>query len=277
MTRVGTDPADLRDLAVRVATEAGEVLVEHARRGFTSQSKSSATDPVTDADRASEQHVVTALLAARPDDGIVGEEEMGDRPGTSGLRWIIDPLDGTVNYTYGHPQWSVSIAVADGDDVVAGAVVDPGRGEVFSAARDHGASLDGVPLTVTTVVDPAFTLVGTGFNYEADVRAVQGPQVADLVTRVRDIRRGGSAALDLAWVAAGRVDGYWEYGLNEWDWAAAGLLVREAGGVTRADHVDVHGRRLQVVAGNAAVVEHLADWADTTAARLASDADGASS
>lgn len=268
-TVVALEPAALRELAVRVATEAGEVLVDHARRGFRAQTKSSATDPVTDADRASERHVVAALLAARPDDGIVGEEEMGDRPGTSGLRWIIDPLDGTVNYTYGHPQWSVSIAVADESGVLAGAVVDPGRGEVFAAARGHGATRDGAPLAVTAVTDPALTLVATGFSYEAAVRVVQGSQVADLVTRVRDVRRGGSAALDLAWVAAGRLDGYWEYGLNEWDWAAAGLLVREAGGATRADHVDVHGRRLQVVAGNAAVVEHLADWADTTAAALA--------
>lgn len=280
MSIVTADPADLRDLAVRVAREAGDLLVEHAQRGFGQQSKSTATDPVTDADRASERHVVTSLLAARPDDGIVGEEDIGDRPGTSGLRWIVDPLDGTVNYTYGIPQWCVSIAVADtdvhgdvdgdadGDQVLAGAVVDPRRGEVYAAARGEGTTLDGRPLAVTTVADPAMTLVATGFSYEVDVRRVQGPQVSDLVTRVRDVRRGGSAALDLAWVAAGRIDAYWEYGLNPWDCAAGGLLVREAGGVTRSDRVTVHGPRLQYLAGNAAAVDHLAAWVDGRAADL---------
>lgn len=245
------------------------MLVAHARRGFATTAKSSATDPVTDADRASERQVVESLLAARPDDGIEGEEDTGDRAGTSGLRWIIDPLDGTVNYTYGLPQWCVSIAVADDDGGVAGAVVDPVRGEVFAAARGQGATRDGDTLAVTSVSDPAMTLVATGFGYQPEVRRIQGRQVADLVVRVRDVRRGGSAALDLAWVAAGRIDGYWEYGLNAWDCAAGALLVTEAGGTVRRSTVDVHGPRLQVVAGNADVVAHLAEWADTIALDLA--------
>ncbi len=271
MSHVPARPAALRDLAVRVAVEAGDLLVEHALRGFDAQAKSSATDPVTDADRASERHLVAALLDARPDDGIQGEEDMGDRAGTSGLRWILDPLDGTVNYTYGFPQWCVSVAVAADDQVLAGAVVDPIRGEVFAAARDGGATLNGEPIAVTAVTDPAMTLVATGFAYRPEVRQVQGRQVADLVGRVRDVRRAGSAALDLAWVAAGRIDGYWEYGLNAWDWAAGGLVVREAGGHTRQDTVEVLGTRLQVVAGNPDVVAHLVDWADTTAAHLADE------
>ncbi|MBY5164301.1 inositol monophosphatase family protein [Salsipaludibacter albus] len=261
MPTTPASPEHLRDLAVAVGTAAGEVLAEHARTGWEASTKTSATDPVTDADRASERHIVDALLAARPDDGIVGEEDTGDRAGTSGLRWVIDPLDGTVNYTYRNPQWAVSIAVVDDDGPLAGAVVDPGRGEVFAAARDGGATLDGAPLQVTPVEDLALTLVGTGFGYDPRVRAVQGRQVADLVARVRDVRRGGSAALDLAWVAAGRLDAYWEYGLNPWDWAAGSLLVTEAGGIVHRSTVEVHGQRDQVVAGNAVAVGHLVEWA----------------
>lgn len=262
MSRRETPVEALRELAVEVAGAAGRVLAEHARDRLEVDTKTSATDPVTQADRASERLIVDRLLRARPDDGIVGEEDVGDRAGTTGLRWVIDPLDATVNYTYRLPHWCVSVAAVDDDGPVAGAVVDPVRGEVFAAARGQGGTLGDVPLAVTEVADPAMTLVATGFGYDVEVRRAQGLDVADLVTRVRDVRRAGSAALDLAWVAAGRLDAYVEFGLQPWDWAAGQLLVTEAGGRATALSRRLSGQvRPGLVAGGAAAHDFLVDWA----------------
>lgn len=232
--------SELLRLATSVAQEAGELLLDYQRRRLTVETKTSATDPVSEADRASEQLVIDRLTAARPDDGILGEEAAGDRPGTSGLRWVVDPLDGTVNYLYGIPQWCVSVAVEDDEGAVVGVVHDPNRGETFQARRGAGARLAGGPeLAVSDVDDLGRTLVATGFAYDAEMRADQARDAAQLVREVRDLRRFGAAALDLAWVAAGRVDAYLEFGLQPWDWSAGRLLVDESGGVTT-----LHRRRL---------------------------------
>lgn len=230
------DTDHLLATAVAAARAAGDLLLAAQRRrldgeALTVDTKTTHTDPVSEADRSAERAIVQAILAARPDDGIVGEEDQGDRPGTTGLRWVIDPLDGTVNFLYGIPQWCVSIACEDADGALVGVVHDPSKDETFAAVRGGGARLGDRPLQVTDPVDLGRTLVATGFAYEPAVRRDQGRMAEDLLGVVRDLRRGGAAALDLAWVAAGRIDAYVEHGLAPWDWAAGKLLVTEAGGV----------------------------------------------
>lgn len=191
--------------------------------------KSSRTDLVSDADREAERAIEDVLAAERPDDGLLAEE--GSRsPATSGRRWVVDPLDGTVNFLYGVPFWGVSVALEDQDGVAAGVVHDPLHDETFRAARGQGADLDGVPMGVRDRRELRTALVATGFSYDAERRAAQAGVVARLLPQVRDIRRAGAAALDLAWVAAGRTDAFYEHGLSPWDWAAGRLLVEEAGG-----------------------------------------------
>jgi myo-inositol-1(or 4)-monophosphatase len=184
---------------------------------------------VSDADREAEELLARLIAEARPHDALLGEEGAG-REGTTGLRWVVDPLDGTTNFVFGYPQWAVSIAVEDADGVVAGAIHDPSRDELFSAARGGGATLNGRPIHVRHTDDLGQALIGTGFSYDAEERVQQALQLSRVIGEVRDIRRGGAAAIDIAWVACGRLDGYWESGLNVWDWAAGSLLVTEAGG-----------------------------------------------
>lgn len=198
------------------------------------RSKSSPTDPVTEADEAAERAIRLVLEGERPDDAIIGEEG-GEASGTSGLRWVVDPLDGTVNYLYGHPQWCVSVAVEDSAGPLAGVVLDVHRNEEFSAVRGAPPMLNGEPFGRATVHevsggDPLRgLLLATGFHYEAEVRSEQASVFAAMIPRVRDIRRGGSAALDLCWAAIGRVDAYTELGVREWDVAAGGLVCLCAG------------------------------------------------
>jgi myo-inositol-1(or 4)-monophosphatase len=220
----------LLSLAVEVAEAAGAELLCRAGDVHDVDTKTSATDPVSEADRASERLLVERLTAARPDDGILGEEG-AERRGTTGLRWVLDPLDGTVNYLYGYAGWAVSVACEDDDGGVVGVVHDPLRGETFRAGRGAGAHLGDRPLRVTDPVALDRALVATGFAYAADVRARQAGVLAGLLPRVRDVRRGGSAALDLCSVAAGRVDAYYEDSTQRWDWAAGALVVTEAGGL----------------------------------------------
>jgi myo-inositol-1(or 4)-monophosphatase len=211
--------------------------------------KSTPTDPVSEADVEAEQLIRARLAEARPDDGIVGEE--GDD--VSGDRtWVVDPIDGTVNFLYGIPQWCVSIALED----EVGVIYDPMRDECWSVDRDGPPLLDGEPVGASGCDEMARALVATGFGYDAEVRAVQGAIAARLLPRVRDLRRAGSAALDLAWVACGRLDGYYEHGLNEWDWAGGALLVSEAGGVVRRLPA-AGGLPVALVAGAADVVDAL--------------------
>ena len=225
--------AGLRQLAEAVAREAGHRLREaYAGPRVNVTAKSSPTDLVSEADHAAERLIRERLTAARPDDGILGEEG-GDTAGTSGLHWVVDPLDGTINFLFGIPVWSVSIACEDEHGALAGAIYDPMRDELWSAERDGPATLNGGPVQASTRTDLATTLVATGFGYDADVRKAQAETAARLLPLVRDIRRLGSAALDLAWTAAGRYDAYYERGLNRWDLAAGELICVRAGLVLR--------------------------------------------
>ena len=230
--RQGPDPDELLALARPVAEAAGSLLLERAPRRRTDVgTKTSPTDMVTEMDRASEALVVEGLLRGRPDDGVLGEEGSA-RTGTSGVRWVVDPLDGTTNYLYGFPAWAVSVAAEVGGQVVAAVVADPSHGEVFAATRGGGATCNGRPLAVGPAPSLATALVGTGFSYEADRRARQAAVLSSVLPRVRDVRRAGAAALDLCWVAAGRLDAFYERGLQPWDLAAGTLVAAEAGART---------------------------------------------
>jgi myo-inositol-1(or 4)-monophosphatase len=221
--------AGLRELAEAVAREAGRQLREaFAGPRVNVTAKSSPTDLVSEADHAAERLIRERLAAARPDDGFLGEEG-GDVTGTSGLRWVVDPLDGTINFLFGIPQWGVSIACEDGEGTLTGVIYDPMRDELWSAERDGLARLDGRPVEPSGRADLATALVATGFGYDAEVRRFQAAVIERLLPQVRDIRRFGSAALDLAWTAAGRYDAFFERGLNPWDLAAGELLCARAG------------------------------------------------
>jgi myo-inositol-1(or 4)-monophosphatase len=231
-------PEELLRLAADTAAEAGRLLASWRADGRpeVADTKSSPTDVVTEMDRKAEKLITERIRAARPGDAVLGEEGGQSEPSLTGVRWIVDPLDGTVNYLYGLPDWAVSIAAEVDGAIVAGVVEVPAFRESFSAVAGGGAWLSsrgesaarqhsntGVPL------DRA--LVATGFGYDAGRRKVQGEVVGALLPRVRDIRRRGSAAVDLCMVAAGRVDACYERGLNYWDYAAGGLIAREAGAV----------------------------------------------
>lgn len=229
--------AGLRELAVEVAREAGRLLLAS---GPTGQGvKSSPTDLVTDADRAAERLIVDHIRAARPDDSVVAEEG-SLHEGTTGVRWVVDPLDGTVNFVYGIPQWCVSIGVEG--TVRLGVVHDPNRGETFTDDGD---------LRPSRLTDLSQAMVGTGFSYQAEVRARQAEVLRRVLPRVRDVRRFGSMALDLAWVACGRLDAFYEDGSHPWDVSAGRALVEAAGGGVR-----MHGD-LVLAAGNADLLDRL--------------------
>jgi myo-inositol-1(or 4)-monophosphatase len=237
MTEAPASAAELLEIAVGAAREAGEVLSSRSGRVAVAATKSSPTDVVTEMDRRAEEVITGAILAARPGDAILAEEG-GETGGARGgaVRWVIDPLDGTVNYLYGLADWAVSIAAEVSGRIVAGAVLVPQRGETFTATAGGGAWLaePGTarrPLRARPGVPLSQALVATGFGYLAARREVQGEVVAALLPRVRDIRRGGSASVDLCSVAAGRVDAYYERGLNYWDYAAGALIAAEAGAV----------------------------------------------
>jgi myo-inositol-1(or 4)-monophosphatase len=225
---VPVDPDALLDLATGLAREAGALALQMGPAAAVVDAKSSPTDVVTAADRAVEVLLVDALRRARPEDGILGEEG-GSAVGSSGLRWVIDPIDGTVNYLYGIPQWAVSIGVEDDQGALVGVVYDPSKDEMWRAVRTAGATLNGASLRCSAATDLAQSLVGTGFGYDARRRAAQSRALPDLLPRVRDIRRLGAGSLDLCSVAAGRLDAYYEQGLAPWDLSAGGLVAREAG------------------------------------------------
>jgi len=223
------NPQDLLKLAVEVATEAAQLIVERRRGTITvADTKSTATDIVTAVDRESEELIRARVLAARPDDSFLGEEG-DDVNGSSGVRWVVDPIDGTVNYLYDIPTYAVSIAVEYDGQTVAGVVVDAPKGEVFTATLGGGAYLDGKPIRVSECPDLSKALVGTGFGYDATRREVQAEVLQSLITKVRDIRRIGVGAIDLCYVACGRLDAVYERGLNPWDYGAGALIAAEAG------------------------------------------------
>ncbi|QTX03650.1 inositol monophosphatase family protein [Agromyces archimandritae] len=226
----------LLELARDIAIHAGESALEARRGGVeVAATKSTATDIVTAVDRDTEALIRSLIADARPGDGVLGEE--GDTiDGTSGLNWVVDPIDGTVNFLYGIPSWSISVAVVDGPPVpgewtaLAGVVVNPVTGEVFEASAGGGARGNGRELHVNAGIALDRALVATGFGYSAERRLEQAKTLVDLLPKLRDIRRIGSAALDLCAVASGRLDAFFERGLNPWDHAAGGLIVGEAGG-----------------------------------------------
>ncbi len=276
------DPIALERLAVQVAVAAGRLVVDERPRVVSAAStKSSPTDIVTVMDTRAEELIRRLLLQERPDDSVLGEEG-ADHRGTSGITWVVDPIDGTVNYLYDIPAYGVSVAAATGDptvpgewQVLAGAVADPALGRVFHGALGSGAQVDGwdaptfptdaaetrsAPLRVGSGTGLSGALVGTGFGYTPERRRAQAEVLSHLLPLVRDIRRIGSAALDLCAVASGSLDGFYERGLNPWDMAAGWLMVTEAGGVvtgpggaapsaalTVAGNADVQARLLSVV------------------------------
>jgi myo-inositol-1(or 4)-monophosphatase len=219
----------LCDVASRLAVAAGELVLEGRKIGLTSiTTKSSDTDVVTEFDRASEQLIVEGLRTARPDDAVVGEEGT-DSAGASGIRWLIDPIDGTTNYQYDLPGYAVSIAALAGDHSIAGAVYIAASRELFTATAGGGARLNGSPIHCGTLTTVQHALVATGFSYQIERRREQALRVAQVIPRIRDIRRFGAAAPDLCYVACGRLDAYYEQWLGPWDWAAGELIAREAG------------------------------------------------
>ena len=197
----------------------------HQQRGI--RSKSSPTDLVSDADVAAESAIRSVLAERRPDDAILAEESGAS--GAGALRWIVDPLDGTINFLFGIPVFAVSIACEDRDGVLAGVVLDPVRDECFAATRSGDPTLNGLPIRASRRDELATALVATGFGYEAPVRARQAEVVTRVLPRVRDIRRAGAAAIDLAWCACSRYDAYYERGLHQWDRAAGVLIASRAG------------------------------------------------
>ena len=235
-------------LATDLAREAGALALQMRAGIGVLDTKSSPTDDVTEADRAVEQLLVTALRAARPDDGILGEEGAGIE-GTSGYRWVVDPIDGTVNYLYGVPQWAVSIGVEDPSGAAVGVVYDPAKDELWQAVRGSGATLNGVPLRCSAVTSLSAALVGTGFGYDERRRARQAVVLPTLLPAVRDIRRLGAGSLDLCSVAAGRLDAYYEQGLAPWDLCAGGLIATEAGALVTGLRGAPAGAPLVLAAG----------------------------
>ncbi|MCX6401245.1 MAG: inositol monophosphatase [Propionibacteriales bacterium] len=232
MSRPEVSVASLADLALTVAQQAAALVRDHAgRKVEVAATKSSDIDVVTAADRATEELIRRLIHAARPDDAFLGEEG-DDVPGTSGVRWIVDPIDGTVNFLYGIPEYAVSVAAEVDGEVVAGVVVDVAKDVVYAGHLGGVATRDGVPVVVRPPAPLAHRLIATGFNYTRPVREVQAAAAARLLPEVRDIRRTGSCALDLCRVAEGALDGYVEEGVHTWDHAAGGLIARLAGART---------------------------------------------
>jgi myo-inositol-1(or 4)-monophosphatase len=251
---------ELLALAHEAAHAAGAMLLEFAQgpaRGV--RTKSTETDLVSEADLAAERAIHELLAARRPGDTLLaeegGEQALGDAEPT-GLRWVVDPLDGTINFLFGIPQWCVSVAVEDADGAVAGVVYDAPRGETFAAVRDGDATLDGEPIAGSGRERLARAMIATGFAYDAGLRERQAEVVVGLLPNVRDVRRFGAAAIDLCWTACGRVDAYYERGLNPWD-LAAGALICERAGVALRDLVAADGMPGGVVAGPPAIVDEL--------------------
>ncbi len=252
-----TELDGLLAVAVAAARRAGDrLLIAQAARAASEtlsvDTKSTHTDPVSEADRASERTIVETILASRPDDGIVGEEDQADRAGTTGLRWVIDPLDGTVNFLQRIPQWCVSIGVEDDEGPLVGVVHHPDLDETFTATRGGGSWLGEQRLQVTDPPALDQALLTTGFAYDQGLRPGQLDAVARWGRQLRYVRRFGAAAIDLAWVAAGRGDAYAEAGLQAWDYSAGTLLVTEAGGTVTHLDVDYSGvvRSTIVAAGS---------------------------
>jgi myo-inositol-1(or 4)-monophosphatase len=221
------DTSELLALAIRIGREAGVMLMDRPKE-LEVTTKSTAIDVVTQMDIRAEAFIVQELMAARPHDGLVGEEG-AEVPSSSGITWVIDPIDGTVNYLYNLPGWNVSIAAKDEKGQLIGVVTAPSINSTWWAVRGEGAFYNGQPIRANDPIELNRALIGTGFQYDTAHRGQQIDHVSQMLPKVRDIRRNGAAAVDLCHVAMGALDGYYEHGLKEWDWAAAGLIATEAG------------------------------------------------
>jgi myo-inositol-1(or 4)-monophosphatase len=253
MTVPGQD--ELLEIAVDAAqAAAGELRTRFGDRAVGVRSKSTPTDLVSDADLAAEAAIRAVIGRRRPDDAIIGEE--GGETGEGELRWVVDPLDGTVNFLFGIPQFAVSVACEDASGTLAGVVLDPNRDECFTATQAGQPLMNGAPIAASQRDDLATAMVATGFGYDAAVRERQAAVLAGVLPRVRDIRRAGAAALDLCWCACGRYDAYYERGLHDWDLAAGGLIAQRAGLAVRKlpeSGIDPWG----VVVARAALIDEL--------------------
>jgi len=255
---MAADLDELGDLAVAIARDAGALIRRLRAEGVSiAETKTSATDIVTEADRASEELVRAWLRDARPDDAVLGEEG-DDLPGTTGVRWIVDPIDGTVNYAHGLPNYAVSIGVEVDGEIAVGVVLNPAQGVEYAAVRGHGARRNGEPIRVAEPVPVARAVIGTGFSYERDLRISQARTFSRLLPEIADVRRFGSCALDLCAVADGSLDGYVEEGIGgAWDYAGGGLIAREAG--ARTEVLTGAAGRILVVAAPAASYDEFRD------------------
>jgi myo-inositol-1(or 4)-monophosphatase len=243
-----------------IAREAAHAAADELRPRFGHRladvrSKSSPTDLVSEADVAAEHAIRAVLARRRPDDAILGEE--GGETGDGDLRWVVDPLDGTINFLFGIPVYAVSVACEDASGTLAGIVLDPSRDECFAATRSGEATLNGSVIEASSRAELATALVATGFGYDPSVRARQAAIVARVIPRVRDIRRGGAAAIDLCWCACGRYDAYYERGVKQWDVAAGGLIAARAGLAVRELEPNQDGQA--IVAAPAAVIDELVE------------------
>jgi myo-inositol-1(or 4)-monophosphatase len=225
MSQTEDELLDVAHDAARAA--AAELTARFGRRQQDVRAKSGPTDLVSEADVAAEAAIRRVLSDRRPQDAVLGEE--GGATGNGDLRWVIDPLDGTINFLFGVPVFAVSVACEDAGGALVGVVLDPVRDETFAAARSGPATLNGAAITASSQDDLATSLVATGFGYDADVRAAQAAVLGRVLPRVRDIRRGGAAALDLSWCACHRYDAYYERGVKRWDISAGGLIAQRAG------------------------------------------------
>jgi myo-inositol-1(or 4)-monophosphatase len=257
MSQATQDPASLEQIAVQLAEGAAAVIRSHAAAGVEVSSKSTATDLVTQVDRLAESWLAAQLAALRPGDGVLGEEGHGSQS-DSGVRWVVDPIDGTVNFVLGVPHYAVSIGVEVDGEVVAGAVCNVPTGEMFRAHAGGGAWLGDTRLSGPRDVPLARAVVGTGFAYDSGRRGRQAAIVAQVLPLVADVRRFGSAALDLCSVAAGRLDAYFEAGLNRWDYAAGALIASEAGCVVSGLRARPANSLLTAVAGPGCAEEFFA-------------------
>lgn len=250
------DLDEIASLATELARSAGGILLEEWSRPQHVGRKSTPTDVVTQADGRSEEFLVEQLRRRRPDDAILAEEGHTDR-GTSGVRWVLDPLDGTVNFIYGIPNFAVSIGVEIDDQRTIGVVFNPAGDELFHAIKGHGATLNGRRISATSENDLSQALVATGFAYSSETRARSAQMLSRVLPATRDIRRIGSASLDLCAVACGRVDAYYEESVNEWDVAAGDIIAIEAG--ARVEGITRDRANKDVLAANPALFEGLRD------------------
>ncbi len=241
------DPLELRSIAVEVAAAAAALVRASRAQGFGIATKSTDTDMVTDVDHASDRLIVEMLAARRPNDAILAEES-GPADGVSGVCWVVDPIDGTTNFVYDHPPYTVSIAAVVGDTPIAGVVHDVAPDVSVSAALGHGATRDGATIRVRPAPPLAQALVATGFGYSPERRARQVEVLGALIARIRDVRRMGAASADLCSVASGRVDAYYEAGLGPWDLAAGRVIATEAG--ARVELLDQAQSPLSIVAAH---------------------------